>query len=75
MDRKGVETFLADAPPVTVGSHEPLVDGEAGLFADGTLDRVQASFNFLLSDGDHVDASIAGGEMESQPPRQSPENA
>lgn len=53
MDREGVEAFLADAPPVTIGSHEPFVDGEAGLFADGALDRVQAPFYFLLSDRDH----------------------
>ena len=53
MDRERVETFLADASPVTVGSHESFVNGKAGLFADGTLDRVQATFYFLLSDGDH----------------------
>jgi hypothetical protein len=84
MDREGVEAFLADASPITVDSHEPFVDGEAGLFADGALDRVQAPFYFLLSDGDHktkkavpqlTKSSIAGGEMESQPPRQSRENA
>ena len=68
MDREGIEALLADAPPVTIGSHEPFIDSEAGLFADGALDRVQPPFDFLLSDGDHVDASIAGGEMESQPP-------
>ena len=67
MDREGVEAFLADAPPVTVGSHEPFVDREVGLFADGALDSVQATFYLLLSDGDHVEASIAGGEMKSQP--------
>ena len=51
MDREGVEAFLADAPPVTVGSHEPFIDGEAGLFAHGALDRVQAPFDFLRSPG------------------------
>lgn len=70
MDREGVEAFLADSPPVTIGSHEPFVDGEAGLFADGALDRIQAPLYLLLRKSDHV-PSIAGGEMESQPPRQS----
>ncbi len=79
MDRKGVEALLADAPPIPVGPHEPFIDPKAGLFADGTLDRVQAPFYFLLSDSDHVGAgtfhvigaelSITGGEMESQPRR------
>ena len=40
MDGEGVEAFLAEAPPVTVGSHEPFVNGKAGLFADGALDCV-----------------------------------
>ena len=53
MDRKGVEAFLADAPPVAIGSHKPFVNGKAGLFANGALDRVQAPFYFLLSDRDH----------------------
>jgi hypothetical protein len=48
------------------------------------LDRTQTPFYFLLSDGDHrmkksvpqlTRSSIAGGETESQPPRQSRENA
>ena len=78
IDGEGVEAFFADAPPVTVGSHEPFVDGKAGLFADGALDRVQAPFYFLLSDSDHgmkksvprlMRSSIAGGEIESQPPQ------
>jgi hypothetical protein len=55
MDGEGVEAFLADAPPVTVGSHEPFVNGKAGLFTDGALDRIQAPFYFLLSDSDHKD--------------------
>lgn len=75
MDREGVEAFLADAPPVTIGSHEPFIDCEARLFADGARDRVQPPFNFLLSNSDHVDASIAGGEMESQPYRRASGNA
>ncbi len=75
MDGEGVEAFLADAPPVTVGSHEPFVNGKTGLFADGALDRIQAPFYFLLSDGDHADASIAGGEIESQPHRRPDKNA
>lgn len=58
MDREGVEAFLADAPPVTIGSHEPFIDGKAGLFADSALDRVQAPFYFLLSDSDHKDEGI-----------------
>lgn len=78
MDGKGIKAFLADATPVTIGSHEPFVDGKAGLFADGALDRGEAPFYFLLSDSDHrmkksvpqlTRLSIAGGEMESQPYR------
>lgn len=53
MNREGVEAFLTDTPPVTVCSHEPFVNGKAGLFADGALDCVEAPFYFLLSDGDH----------------------
>ena len=84
IEGEGVEAFLADAPPVTVGSHGPFVNGKTGLFADGALDRVQTPFYFLLSDSDHrtkksvpqlTRSSIAGGEMESQPPGQSRENA
>ena len=76
MDGKGIKAFLADATPVTIGSHEPFVDGKAGLFADGALDRAQTPFYFLLSDGDHrtkksvsqlMKSSIAGKEIESQP--------
>lgn len=67
IDWKGVVTLFADASPVAVCSHEPFVDSKAGLFADGALDCVQATFDFLLSDGNHVDASIAVWEMKSQP--------
>lgn len=67
IDRKGVEAFLADAPPVTVWPHKPFIDGEVGLFAYRALDRIQAPFYFLLCQRDHVMASIAGGEMKSQP--------
>lgn len=70
MDREGVETLLADATPITVGSHEPFVDGEVGLFADGALDRVQAPFHFLLAERDHI-FSIAGGVKKAQPPSRS----
>jgi hypothetical protein len=75
IDRERVEAFLAEASPVTVGSHEPFVDGKTGLFADGALDCVQAPFYFLLSDGDHrtketvpllMRSSITGKEIESQ---------
>lgn len=58
IDGEGVEAFFADAPPVTIGSHEPFVDGKAGLFADGALDRAQTPFYFLLSDSDHKDEEI-----------------
>ncbi len=84
IDGEGVEAFFADAPPVTIGSHEPFVDGKAGLFADGALDRVQTPFYFLLSDSDHrmkkfvpqlTRLSIAGREMESQPYRRPDKNA
>lgn len=84
MDGEGVEAFLADAPPVTVGPHESFINGKTGLFADGALDRVQTSFYFLLSDGDHrtkksvsqlTKSSIAGKEIKSQPSRQTRENA
>ncbi len=53
MDREGVEALLADAPPLTVGSHEPFIDGEIGLFADGTGDCVEPSFYFLLRESHH----------------------
>lgn len=66
MDRKSVVAFLADAPPFTVRPHESFIDPEAGLFTNGAGYRAEAPFHFLLSDSDHVDASIAGGEMESQ---------
>ncbi len=57
MDWKRVETFLADTPPLAVGSHKPFVKAEAGLFADGTLDCAKAPFHFLLREGDHQDSS------------------
>lgn len=72
--RKGVITFLADASPIPVGSHESLIDGEAGLFADGALDRIQASFYFLLGHGDHI-ASIAVKELKAQVYRRADEIA
>jgi hypothetical protein len=53
MDRKGVEAFFADAPPFTVGSHEPFINREAGRFANRALHRAEAPFNFLLSEGYH----------------------
>ena len=53
MDGEGVEAFLADAPPLTVGSHEPFIDGEVGLFADGTWDCVKPPFHFLLRESNH----------------------
>ncbi len=64
---KGVETFPADAAPVAVRSHKSFIDGKVGLFAHGALDRIQSSLYFLLRQGDHMDVSIAGGEMKSQP--------
>jgi len=67
MHRKGVETLLADAPPVTIWPHKSFIDGEVGPFAYGALDRIQSTFYFLLRQGDHMEASIAGGEMKSQP--------
>lgn len=70
MDRKGVIAFLADTPPVTVRSHEPFIDSEAGLFADGAWDRVQATFHLLLGEGDHIE-SIATKELKWQPSPQS----
>ena len=48
MDREGVETLLADGPPVSVWPHKPFIDGEVGLFADGTGDRIQSPLYFLL---------------------------
>lgn len=48
MYREGVEAFLADAAPVTVGPHKPFIDSEVGLFAHGALDRIQPPFHFLL---------------------------
>ena len=84
MDGEGIKALLADASPVTVGSHEPFVNGKAGLFADGAVDRVQAPFYFLLSDGDHrtkktvsqlTRSSIAGKEIESQLHRRPDKNA
>jgi hypothetical protein len=70
VDGKGVIAFLADAPPVTVCSHEPFVDSEAGLFADSAWDRVQATFHLLLGEGDHIE-SIATKELKWQPSPQS----
>lgn len=55
MDREGVKALLADAPPVPVWPHKPLIDGEVGLFADGTGDRVEPPFHFLLSESNHRD--------------------
>jgi hypothetical protein len=49
VDRKGVEALPADAPPFPVGPHEPFIETEARLFTDGTLNRVEAPFHFLLS--------------------------
>jgi len=48
MDREGVKALLADAPPVSVWPHKPFIDGEVGLFADSTGDRVEPPFYFLL---------------------------
>lgn len=66
MDRKSVVAFLADASPFTVGPLDSFIDSEAGLFTNGAGYRAEAPFHFLLSNSDHVDTSIAGGEMESQ---------
>jgi hypothetical protein len=66
MDRKSVVAFLADAAPFTVVPHEPFIDSETGRFTNGAGYRAKTPFYFLLSDSDHVDASIAGGEIESQ---------
>ena len=54
IDRKRIEALLADPPPVTVWPHKPFIDGEVGLFAHGALDRIQAPFDFLLRQGDHM---------------------
>jgi hypothetical protein len=53
MDRKGVEAFLADATPFTIGSHESLIDPKTRLLANGALHRTESAFNFLLSQDDH----------------------
>ena len=66
MDRKSVVAFFADAAPFTVRPLDSFIDPEAGLFANGAGYRAEASFHFLLSESDHVDGIIAGGEMESQ---------
>lgn len=66
MDRKSVVAFFADAAPFTVRSLDSFIDPEAGLFANGAGYRAEAPFHFLLSESDHSDTSIAGGEMESQ---------
>lgn len=75
MDGEGVEALLADAPPVTVGPHESFINPEAGLFADSALHRTKTAFDFLLGECDHRDSSITANETESQPSRQSRENA
>jgi len=49
VNRKAVETFLADAPPFPVGVHESLVDPKAAAFTDGTLDRGKPGFDGLDS--------------------------
>lgn len=66
IDRKRVKAFLTDASPVTIGSHEPFIDGKTRLLADRAGDRVQPAFYFLLSECHHAE-SIAGQESESQP--------
>jgi hypothetical protein len=53
MDGKGVEAFLADAPPFTVGTHEPFIDPKSGLFTNCALDRAEAPFHFLLGQCNH----------------------
>jgi len=49
MDRECVETFLADAAPLPIAPHKPLIDTETGLFADGALDCTKSPFYFLLA--------------------------
>ena len=66
IDRKGIEALLAETSPVPVSSLESLVDGKAGLFADGTGDRIQALFDFLLCEGNHSE----GGTFLLRPARQ-----
>lgn len=66
MDRESVVAFFADAAPFTVRPLDSFIDPEAGLFANGAGYRAESPLHFLLTDRDHIDASIAGGEMESQ---------
>lgn len=49
MDRKGIKARSAHASPLTVGAHEPFVDGETRLFANGAGNRSQPPLDFLLS--------------------------
>ena len=72
--RETVEAFLADASPIPVRLHEPAIDTEAGLLADGTFDRRQPLFDFFWSNGHGMSfrrlkrlCSIATVEFELQP--------
>ena len=58
IDRKRVEALLAEPSPISVRSHESFINGEAGLFADGAGDCVQAPFNFLLRKRYHNEERI-----------------
>ena len=53
VDRKRVEALLTEPSPVTIRPHKPFINGETRLFADGAGDRVQTSFDFLLSQRNH----------------------
>jgi len=47
IDRKAVKALLTDTPPFAVRLHEPLIDAEAGLLADGALYVAQSLFDLL----------------------------
>jgi len=53
MDGKRIETFSADAAPLPVTAHKPLIDAETGLFTDRTGDCAKAPFDFLLREYHH----------------------
>ena len=58
IDREAVETFLADAPPLTIRLHEPLIDAKARLLADRAFRVTHPAFDLLDCQCGHKKLSI-----------------
>ena len=58
IDREAVEAFLADAPPLTIRLHEPLIDAKARLLADRAFRVTHPALDLLYCQCGHKKFSI-----------------